>query len=109
MKDIQQSNGAVDPKSFKPGDTPGVIGYTVPYRGKAVFSLDMSIGREIRVGERIKTGIKANISNFLNHPFRNVYGNTTITGTTFGQVTQTNTTTGFIGARTINLRAYVDF
>jgi len=102
-KDLQQANGAVDPKSYRPGDTPGVIGYMVPYRGKPAFSLDLSIAREVAVSERAKMGLKANIANFLNHPFRTGYGNTTITGTTFGQLN------GFTGTRTINLRAYVDF
>jgi hypothetical protein len=103
VKNIQLANGAVDPGYYKPGDTPGVIGGIVRYRGKPVFNLDMSVGKEISVGERAKMGIKANISNFLNHPFRTGYGNTTITNTTFGQLT------GFTGTRTINLRAYLDF
>jgi len=103
VKDIQLANGAVDPRFYKPGDTPGTIGYAVPYRGRASFNLDMSIAREVPFGERARFGIKANITNFLNHPFRTGYGNTTITGTTFGQAS------GFTGTRTINLRAYMDF
>ena len=95
---LQQANGAVDPKFYKPGDTPGVIGYAVPYRGKASFQLDLSISKEIPVSERVRMGLKANISNLLNHPFRTGYGNTTITGATFGQLS------GFTGTRNINLR-----
>jgi hypothetical protein len=103
VKDIQLANGAADPRFYKPGDTPGVIGYAVPYRGRPSFSLDLSISREIPVSERVRMGIKANITNFLNHPFRSGYGNTTITGNTFGQMSS------FTGTRTMNLRAYIDF
>ena len=102
---IQQANGAVDPKYYSPGDTPGVIGNPIPYRGKATFQLDLSISKEIPIGERVRMGLKANISNFLNHPFRTAYGNTTVTGTTFGQVGSSS----FTGTRNINLRMYVDF
>jgi hypothetical protein len=103
VKDIQLANFAVDPQYYRPGDTPGVIGAVVRYRGKPSFNLDMSVSREIQISERTKMGIKANITNFLNHPFRTGYGNTTITNTTFGQLS------GFTGTRTINLRAYLDF
>jgi len=107
VKDIQQANGSVDPRFYKPGDTPGVIGAKVPYRSQPSFNLDMSISREFPVSERARMGIKANITNFLNHPFKNTtttgYGNPTATGVTFGQMT------GFTGTRTINLRAYIDF
>jgi hypothetical protein len=109
VKDIQQANFAVDPKYYKPNETPGFIGYTVPYRSQPGFSLDLSISREFPVSERAKMGIKANVTNFLNHPFKSTtsnntgYGNPTITGTNFGQMTS------FTGTRTINLRAYFDF
>jgi hypothetical protein len=110
VSDIQQANFAVDPKYYKPGDTPGVIGYMAPYRGKATIQLDLSVSKEIPIGERVRMGLKANISNFLNHPFRTGYGNTTVTGTTFGQVNATTGTAGaFTGTRNINLRMYVDF
>ncbi len=106
VKDIQLANGAVDPKYYRPGDTPGLIGDVIRYRGKPSFNLDMSVSREVKIGETVKMGIKANITNFLNHPFRAVYGNNTASNTTFGQITGTN---AFVGTRTINLRAYLDF
>lgn len=103
VADIQLPNGAVNPDYYRPGDTPGVIGYDVKYRGKTTFQLDLSVSKEILISERVRMGLKANISNFLNHPFRTGYGSTTATGTSFGQVSS------FSGTRTMNIRAYIDF
>jgi hypothetical protein len=103
VSDIQSSNGAPDPAYYKPATTPGVIGYAVPYRDKWAYQLDLSITKEIPVSERVKMGLKADMSNFLNHPFQTGYGNTSITGTSFGRLTS------FGGTRNIRIRAYIDF
>jgi len=109
VSDIQLANGAPNPDFYKPGDTPGVIGAALPYRTKPSYSLDLSVTKEIQLTEKARRGIKANITNFLNHPFRNAsltangIGNPTTTGTDFGQLTN------FTGTRNINLRAYIDF
>jgi hypothetical protein len=47
VKDLQMANGAVDPKYYRPGETPGVIGYRVAYRGKWTYQLDMSVNKEV--------------------------------------------------------------
>ena len=103
VNDIQLANGAVDPAYFKPGTTPGVIGYWVPYREKWNYQLDMSLTKEFLLTERVKVGLRADASNFLNHPFQTGRGNSAITGTNFGQLTS------FGGTRTIRIRAYIDF
>ena len=96
------SNGAVNPKYYRPGETPGVIGYPVPYRGKWSYQLDMSVNKEFPISERVRTGIKLMMFNFLNHPFQG-RGSSTITGTGFGQLSS------FSGTRTMQIRAYIDF
>ncbi len=100
---LQLANGAVDPNYFRPGDVPGMIGYRTMYRGKWTYQFDLSLNKEFRLTERVNMGFKAVALNFLNHPWRTGYGNTTTTGTTFGQMSS------FAGPRNIQIRAYIDF
>jgi hypothetical protein len=103
VSDLQMANKAVDPKFYRPGDTPGVIGFNNMYRGKWNFQFDMSLNKEVRITERVKMGLKATATNVLNHPWRTGRGSTSITGTGFGQVTS------FAAPRVVQLRAYIDF
>jgi hypothetical protein len=103
--DVQQyrmANGAVDPKYYQPQAIPGVMGSPIWYYGKTSFSFDLALSKDIRFSERVSASFKVQATNFLNHPFLG-RGSSTITGTTFGNMTSAS------GTRNINLRAAVDF
>jgi hypothetical protein len=102
VSDLIQANGAVDPKYYRPGDAPGRIGDHLFYYTKTQFQLDMNLQKSIVLRERLRMRFRAEASNFLNHPFLDG-GSTTITGTTFGNIT------GASGARTIQLRGTLDW
>jgi hypothetical protein len=93
VSDIQLANGAVDPAYYKPGTIPGTIGSPVPYVGKWEYQLDLSVTKEIPISERVRMGLKLDMSDFLNHPFQTGYGNNSSTSTSFGRLTS------FSGAR----------
>jgi hypothetical protein len=103
VADIQGSNLAVNPAYFKDGNTPGVIGYFIPYKAKWSYQLDLSVTKDIPITERVKMGIKLDMSNFLNHPFQTGYGTLSTTSTSFGRLSS------FGGTRTMRIRAYIDF
>ena len=102
VSDIIQANGAADPKYYRPGDTPGVIGGLVNFYGKTTFQLDMNLSKDLRLTERLRMKFHAEISNFLNHPFLGS-GNTSVTSTNFGYITTAT------GSRTIALRGSLDW
>jgi hypothetical protein len=102
VADIIQANGSVDPKYFRPQDTPGVIGSPVYYYGKTTFQLDMNLSKDLRITERLRLKLHAEVSNFLNHPFLGG-GNNGVTSTSFGYITTAS------GARSIALRGTLDW
>ena len=93
----------MDPDYYKSGITPGTIGILIPYVNKWSYQLDLSVTKEIPVSERVRMGLKLDISNFLNHPFQTGRGNSSDTSTSFGQLSS------FGGTRTMRIRAYIDF
>ena len=103
VADIQLANGAVDPAYYTDGNTPGVIGYAIPYKNKWSYQLDLSVTKEIPITERVRMGLKLDASNFLNHPFQTGRGTLSTTSTSFGRLSS------FGGARTMRIRAYIDF
>ncbi len=103
VADIQLPNQAVDPRYYRPGDTPGVIGYNSEYRARWNYQFDMSLNKDIRITERVTFGIKATATNVLNHPWRTGMGSTSITGTGFGQVSS------FASPRNVQIKAYLNF
>lgn len=102
VSDITLANGAVDPKFYRPGDVPGVIGNHTFYYTPTQFQLDMNLQKTLIFRERLKMRFRAEASNFLNHPFLGA-GSTTVTGTTFGNITSAT------GTRTIALRGTLDW
>jgi hypothetical protein len=102
VEQYRMANGAVDPKYFRPGDTPGVIGARIWYYGQTTYGVSLALSKNIRFTERVSMGIKLAGDNVLNHPFLG-RGNSTITGTTFGNLTSAS------GARSMYLRSYIDF
>jgi hypothetical protein len=102
VSDILQANGSVNPKYYAQGQTPGVIGARIFYRGKTAFTLNGAATKRFRIKERYTLGLYAEASNFLNHPFFN-QGNLGVTSTSFGNIT------GASGTRTAFVRAYFDF
>lgn len=103
VADIQGANLAVNPAYFTDGNTPGVIGNPVAYKGKWSYQLDLSVTKEIPITERVKMGLKLDASNFLNHPFQTGYGTLSTTSTSFGRLSS------FQSPRTMRIRAYIDF
>ena len=103
VADIQGSNQAVDPAYYKDGNTPGVIGNFIPYKAKWSYQLDLSVTKNIPITERVKMGLKLDMLNFLNYPFQTGYGTLSTTSTSFGRLSS------FQGARTMRIRAYIDF
>jgi hypothetical protein len=102
VADLTQANKSVDPKYYRPNDVPGVLVAPTWYYGKTSYSFDLAVEKAIRISERVSMNVKAQATNFLNHPFLG-RGSSTITGTTFGNLTSAS------GARSMNLRAYIDF
>ena len=102
VSDIIQPNGSVDPKYFRPQDTAGVIGFPAYYYGKTTFQLDMNLSKDLRFTERLRMKLRAEVSNFLNHPYLGG-GNTGVTSTNFGYITTAS------GSRSIVLRGTLDW
>ncbi len=103
VSDIQLANGAVNPIYYRPDDTPGTIGYNFEIRGKWSYQFDMSLTKEMRITERVRFGIKATATNVLNHPWRTGIGGTSLTATSFGQVSS------FASPRNVQIKTYINF
>jgi hypothetical protein len=103
VSDLQLANKAVNPIYYRPGDVPGTIGGNFEIRGKWGYQFDMSLSKEMRITERIRFNIKATATNVLNHPWRTGIGATTITGTTFGQVSS------FASPRNVQIKTSINF
>ena len=95
-------NGAPNASYLAPQAIPGVMGGMLFYTGKATFSFNLALTKEIRISERARFGIYAEAANFLNHPFFG-YGTISATSTRFGDISSAS------GARSMQLRAYLDF
>ena len=99
---LRTSTGAVDPARYAPGSTPGQYAGFIYLRNNNLYTLDMSINKEVRINERWRFNMRAVALNFLNHPFFDV-GNSSPTSTLFGQITNAS------GTRTVQLRASLDW
>jgi carboxypeptidase family protein len=99
---LRTSTGAADPRFYAPGSTPGQYAGFVFLRNNNLYTLDMSINKEIRIHERWRLNVRAVALNFLNHPFFDI-ANSSPTSTQFGQITKAS------GNRTIQLRASLDW
>ena len=102
VANLRTSTGAADPALYGPSATPGQYAGFVYLRQTNLYTLDMSINKEVRFTERWRGTVRVVGLNFLNHPFFDI-ANSNPTATTFGQITTAR------GARTIQFRASVEW
>jgi hypothetical protein len=96
------STSQVNAALYAPASTPGQYAAFVYLRNNNLYTLDMSINKDVRITERWRLTLRLAALNFLNHPFFNV-GNSVPTATTFGQIT------GASGTRTVQFRASIEW
>jgi hypothetical protein len=96
------STSQVNPSLYSPASTPGQYAAFVYLRQNNLYTLDMSINKDIRINERLRVTLRLVALNFLNHPFFDI-GNSGPTSNTFGQIT-----TGS-GTRTVQFRGSIDW
>jgi len=96
------STSQVNPSLYSPASTPGQYAAFVYLRQNNLYTLDMSINKDIRINERVRVTLRLVTLNFLNHPFFDI-GNSSPTANTFGQIT-----TGS-GTRTVQFRGSIDW
>src|SRR5204863_2213782 len=63
------STSQVNPALYAPGSTPGQYAAFVYLRNNNLYTLDMSLNKEVRITERWRLTLRAVALNFLNHPF----------------------------------------
>ena len=102
VSNLTLSNGVVNPAILEAAQTPGVIGSPVWYVGKAAFTFNLSVTKNIRFTERVNMRLYAEASNWLNHPFFG-QGSLSLTSSSFGQITSAS------GTRSMILRWSLDF
>ena len=95
----------VNPSLYAPASTPGQFASYVFLRNNNLYTLDMSVNKEVRFTERWRLTLRLVALNFLNHPFFDlpIAANQSPTSTAFGQ----NTTAS--GTRTMQFRASLDW
>ncbi len=106
------TDGRANPQVVAPNTTPGAFGAFVYLYGPSTFSNDMALLKEIPIKERLHFGFQVEALNILNHPvFSDVSSSSAttattvnITSTTFGQ-----TNSVLVGARQLQLRAYLEW
>ncbi len=86
-----------------PGNVGGVWGYRPILWGPSWYNIDLSINKSIPIHERYKLVLQGEMLNATNHPTF-ALGNTTITSTTFGQMTG-----GPSGPRVVEFRFNIEF
>lgn len=96
------STSQVKPEFYAPASTPGQYAAFVFLRNNNLYTLDMSVNKDVRITERMRLTLRLVALNFLNHPFFDV-GNSSPTSTTFGQIT------GASGTRTMQFRVSLDW
>ena len=96
------STSTVNSSLYAPSSTPGQYGEFVYLRNNNLYTLDMSVNKDIRITEKVRVTLRLVALNFLNHPFFDV-GNSSPTSTAFGQVTSGS------GTRTMQFRASLDW
>jgi hypothetical protein len=92
----------VNPSLYAPASTPGQFAAFVYLRNNNLYTLDMSVNKDVRITERWRLTLRLVALNFLNHPFFDI-GNSSPTATTFGQITSAS------GTRTMQFRASLDW
>ncbi|MEK7832539.1 MAG: TonB-dependent receptor, partial [Acidobacteriota bacterium] len=92
----------VNPSLYAPNSTPGQYGEFVYLRNNNLYTLDMSVNKDIRITEKWRLTLRLVALNFLNRPFFNI-ANSNPTSTQFGQIT------GAGGTRTMQFRASLDW
>lgn len=96
------STSQVNSSLFAPASTPGQYAAFVYLRNNNLYTMDMSVNKEVRITERWRLTMRLVALNFLNHPFFDI-GNSSPTSTTFGQVTSAS------GTRTMQFRVSLDW
>jgi hypothetical protein len=102
IANVTATTSQVKADLYAPASTPGQYAEFVYLRNNNLYTLDMSINKEVRFTERWRLTIRLVALNFLNHPFFDI-GNSSPTSTSFGQVTSAS------GTRTMQFRASLDW
>ena len=100
-------DGRANPEFIQVPSTPGELGQFVILRGKANWSLDASLNKDVDLPGRTALRIHVTMQNVLNHPIfgtPNWNGNPSINSSTFGQ-----TTNPINGARQMYIRGEIRF
>jgi hypothetical protein len=100
-------DGRANPQYIQAPTTPGELGERVILRGKANWTLDASLNKNVELPSRTSLRIHVTMQNVLNHPIfgtPNWNGDPSVTSTTFGQ-----TTNPINGARQMFIRAEIRF
>jgi hypothetical protein len=96
------STSQAKPELYAPASTPGQYGAFVYLRNNNLYTLDMSVNKDVRITERMRMTLRLVALNFLNHPFFDV-GNSSPISTAFGQITSAS------GTRTMQFRASIEW
>ena len=102
IANVTATTSQVKSELFAPAATPGKYSAFVYLRNNNLYTLDMSVNKEVRLTERWRMTIRLVALNFLNHPFFDI-GNSGPTSTTFGQITSGS------GTRTMQYRISLDW
>jgi hypothetical protein len=101
------SDGRANPSILSVPTTPGQFGQNIYLYGPGLFMMDMALGKDIPVTEKIRMSFQAEALNVLNHPVFMVGGQgatVSITSTTFGQTSRLA-----VDPRNIQLRLNLKF
>jgi hypothetical protein len=98
---LLQPDGTVNPKYLSAWTGPGTFGQSIYIYGPWYASFDLSINKNVRIHDRMRFEIQAEMLNALNHP---EFGlpDLNVNDPAFGQVTSSQ-----IGPRNVQLRAYL--
>src|SRR5262249_41540089 len=106
---IAASNGAANPGYYGPAATAGAYGQILYLYAATNYFLNLSLNKEAVFKEHLHWGFRMEALNFLNHPWFPL-GNTTATGTNFGQITSTiNAASNTNFNRVVLLRSYISW
>jgi hypothetical protein len=102
------STSVVNPALYAAASTPGQFAAFIYLRNNNLYTLDMSINKDVRITERMRLTLRLVALNFLNHPFFEI-GNSNPTSTSFGQITAPTAGTRNQGNRTMQFRVSLDW